>query len=50
VDQSATEEAYQQNRRIEISVVPRDTSLRKVVDEYLHGGNADAPPPPQPTP
>lgn len=35
VDSATTEEAYQQNRRIEISVIPKDSSLRKVVDEYL---------------
>ena len=29
-----TEAAYQQNRRIEISVVPKDTNVRKVIDEY----------------
>jgi chemotaxis protein MotB len=35
VDSATTEDAYQQNRRIEISVIPKDSSLRKVVDEYL---------------
>jgi chemotaxis protein MotB len=36
-----TEAAYQQNRRIEISVVPKDTNVRRVIDEYL-GGQAPA--------
>jgi chemotaxis protein MotB len=35
VDTDTSEEAFQQNRRIEISVIPKDSSLRKVVDEYL---------------
>lgn len=30
-----TEPAYRQNRRIEISVVLRDASVRKVIDEYM---------------
>jgi chemotaxis protein MotB len=32
-----TEAAYQQNRRIEISVVPRDANVRRVIDEYVQG-------------
>jgi chemotaxis protein MotB len=35
VNPEKSETAYKQNRRIEISVVPKDTQLRKVVDEYL---------------
>jgi chemotaxis protein MotB len=31
-----TEAAYQQNRRIEISVVLKDASVRDVIDEYMH--------------
>jgi chemotaxis protein MotB len=30
-----TPEAYQQNRRIEISVVPRDENVRKIIDDYV---------------
>lgn len=30
-----TEAAYQQNRRIEISVVPKDDNVRKVIDDYM---------------
>jgi chemotaxis protein MotB len=30
-----TEEAYQQNRRIEISVVAKDDNVRKVIDDYM---------------
>jgi chemotaxis protein MotB len=29
------EAAYQQNRRIEISIIPRDDNVRKVIDEYV---------------
>jgi len=38
-----TEAAYQQNRRIEISVVPKDTNVRRVIEEYMQ---KSAPPPP----
>jgi len=46
INPEKTEAAYQQNRRIEISVVPKDTQLRKVVDEYI--GNAPPVTPPAP--
>jgi chemotaxis protein MotB len=39
VNPEKTEAAYQQNRRIEISVVPRDTNVRKVIDAYVQGVN-----------
>lgn len=49
-----TEAAYQQNRRIEISVVPKDTNVRKVIDEYAQNINPAlqqaAPAAPTPTP
>jgi chemotaxis protein MotB len=35
VNPEKSEAAYQQNRRIEIAVVPKDTQLRRVVDEYI---------------
>jgi chemotaxis protein MotB len=35
INRDKTEAAYQQNRRIEISVVPRDSNVRKVIDEYV---------------
>jgi chemotaxis protein MotB len=35
INQERTEAAYQQNRRIEISVVLKDTSLRSVIDDYM---------------
>jgi len=53
-----TEAAYEQNRRIEISVVLKDASVRGVIDEYMRtvagpgaggggaGGRAPAPAPP----
>ncbi len=30
-----SEDAYRQNRRIEISVVPKDSNVRKVIDDYM---------------
>jgi chemotaxis protein MotB len=36
INPAKTEEAYQQNRRIELAVVPKDDNVRKVVDEYLN--------------
>jgi chemotaxis protein MotB len=41
------EQAYAQNRRIEISVVLRDASVRKLIDEYMQGVG---PKPPTPSP
>jgi chemotaxis protein MotB len=46
VNPEKTEAAYQQNRRIEISVVPKDTQLRKVVDAYLQAPAPASPPAP----
>ena len=46
INPEKSEAAYQQNRRIEISVVPKDTQLRKVVDEYIQ----PSAPPPAPIP
>ncbi len=42
INTATTPDALQQNRRIEISVVPRDTNVRKVIDEYMK--NVPAPP------
>jgi chemotaxis protein MotB len=36
IDPGTTEAAYQQNRRIEISVVPKDDNVRKIIDDYAH--------------
>jgi chemotaxis protein MotB len=33
------EAAYQQNRRIELSVILKDTNIRKVIDDYEQGAN-----------
>lgn len=44
IDTGNTEDAYQRNRRIEISVVPKDDNVRRVVEEYLK----TQPPPPAP--
>jgi len=43
INPGETEEAYRQNRRIEISVVLKDTGVRDVIDEYLEGINAAMP-------
>jgi chemotaxis protein MotB len=36
VNPAKTEVAYQQNRRIEISVVLKDAGIRNVIDDYMH--------------
>jgi chemotaxis protein MotB len=47
LDASHTEDAYQRNRRIEISVVPKDDNVRTVIDDYVRNvENTTAPPPP----
>ena len=38
INPAKSEEAFQQNRRIEISVVPKDANVRKVIDDYLNAG------------
>jgi chemotaxis protein MotB len=43
-----TEQAYQQNRRIEISVIPKDDNVRRVIDAYTQGGNPPGSPPTSP--
>ena len=35
LDEAKTPAAYQQNRRIEISVIPKDSNVRKVIDDYV---------------
>jgi chemotaxis protein MotB len=35
INPAKVETAYQQNRRIEISVVPRDANVRKVIEDYM---------------
>jgi chemotaxis protein MotB len=42
LDADKTPAAYQQNRRIEISVIPKDANVRKVIDDYMQ--TTDAPP------
>jgi chemotaxis protein MotB len=34
-DSAKSEAAYRQNRRIEISVVPKDANIRHVIDDYM---------------
>ena len=41
---AATEEAFEQNRRIELSLVLRDANIKKVIDDYTQGLST-APPP-----
>ncbi len=40
VAEAPAEAAHEQNRRIEISVVLKDTRVRQVIDEYMHGVDA----------
>ena len=43
------EAAYQQNRRIEIAVIPKDDNVRKVIDDYMRQiAPASPAPPPRP--
>jgi chemotaxis protein MotB len=35
IDPAKTEAAYQENRRIEIAIIPKDASVRKVIDDYM---------------
>ena len=44
INPTKAEEAYQQNRRIEISVIPKDANVRKVIEDYMQSAS----PAPQP--
>ena len=46
LDAADTDQAYQQNRRIEIAVIPKDANIRKVIDDYMQSVS----PLPSPTP
>jgi chemotaxis protein MotB len=48
VSRATTEEAHEQNRRIEISIVARDASMRSLIDQYMQ--NLDPAVRPQPSP
>lgn len=39
INRAKNETAYEQNRRIEISVVLKDTNVKKVIDEYMQNIN-----------
>ncbi len=39
ISKDTTEAAYRENRRIEISVVLRDASIRDIIDEYMRGAS-----------
>lgn len=45
IDPGTTEDAYQRNRRIEISVIPKDDNVRKVIDDYVQSTAQPAPSP-----
>lgn len=49
INRGATEEAYQQNRRIEISVIPKDDNVRKVIDDYMQSVTPTPAAPPAPS-
>jgi chemotaxis protein MotB len=49
VNREQNEAAYQQNRRIEISVVPKDANVRKVIEDYMQGSAPGLAPAGQPT-
>jgi len=40
LDPGKTEQAYEQNRRIELSLVLKDANVRRVIDEYTQSVNA----------
>jgi chemotaxis protein MotB len=50
VNREQSETAYQQNRRIEISVVPKDANVRSVIEEYMRGSGQAPQPAGQPAP
>ncbi|MGH7272277.1 MAG: OmpA family protein [Polyangiaceae bacterium] len=39
LDPGETEAAFQRNRRIEISIIPKDSNVRKVIDDYVKDVN-----------
>ncbi|HEX3345419.1 MAG TPA: OmpA family protein, partial [Polyangiaceae bacterium] len=43
IDRGTTEGAYQQNRRIELSVIPKDENVRKVIDDYMRSAASPTP-------
>ena len=46
LDAAHTEDAYKRNRRIEISVVPKDDNVRTVIDQYVRDVAPPTAPPP----
>jgi chemotaxis protein MotB len=45
IDPAKTEAAYQQNRRIEIAIIPKDANVRKVIDDYMQDQPPTSPAP-----
>lgn len=50
INPEKSEAAYQQNRRIEISVIPKDANVRKVIEEYVQSTRPPPPPGSPPAP
>jgi chemotaxis protein MotB len=50
INPGTTEAAYQQNRRIELSVVLKDAGTRDVIDQYMRNQNPALQAPSKPTP
>jgi chemotaxis protein MotB len=48
INRAKAEDAYQQNRRIEISVIPKDDNVRKVIDNYMQSVSPPRPAPANP--
>jgi chemotaxis protein MotB len=48
INPAKAEDAYQQNRRIEISVIPKDDNVRKVIDNYVQSVTPPLPVPANP--
>lgn len=45
IDSADDEAAYQKNRRIEIALIPKDSNVRKVIDDYVRGVDPTLKPP-----
>jgi chemotaxis protein MotB len=48
INPDKSEAAYQQNRRIEIAVIPKDDNIRQVIDDYMRRVEPPASAPPSP--
>jgi chemotaxis protein MotB len=50
LDTAKSEEAYRRNRRIELSLVPKDANVRKVIEDYEREATPEPRPAPAPGP